>query len=146
MQIVLRKECSCCCKSTDPMIAQTSRLAFNENFSLRQFKYCEKSELDFSSFSSSLCFSLIFQQFFLFYSLRSMASSISSSHIMMKFLGNWVKCAYTQKHCFFIFLFPFFIKCIFLCNSLFLNLHDMSVNSYDIFQLNYSTTTRNVFY
>lgn len=71
----------------------------------RQFKYPEKETqkfLRFSSFSSSLrsfnlpTFSII--------PFASVASSFSSLRIMMKFLGNWVKYAYTQKHCFLFFL------------------------------------------
>lgn len=67
----------------------------------------------------------------------------------MKFPGNWVKCAYTQKHCFLlccnvvVVVVFFFIKCSFF--SLFLNLHDMS-GAYTLgvryFQLNYSAAKK----
>jgi uncharacterized membrane protein YhdT len=43
-------------------------------------------------------------------------SSTSFDVVIMKFLGNWVKCAYTQKHCFSLVVFMqflfHFIKCI----------------------------------
>ena len=83
----------------------------------RQFKYRKREKIarNFSSF-----FRLFFNlpAFFALYSLPSVASSISSFGIMMKFLGNWVKCAlHTETLFYSSSLFCLFIKCIFYCNS-----------------------------
>lgn len=42
--------------------------------------------------------------------------------VIMKFLGNWVKCAYTQKHCFSLVVFMQFF---FQFSSLFISFYQM---------------------
>lgn len=82
----------------------------------------------------------------------SMASSISSFRMMMKFLGNWVKCAYTQKHCFALAIVLClmqrrlrFYQMQLFCTTLYsLNLHDMSGALVRYFQLNYSTAEKKI--
>lgn len=39
-----------------------------------------------------------------------------SNVVIMKFLGNWVKCAYTQKHC--SFAFSSMLRCLFFCSMM----------------------------
>lgn len=99
---------------TSPSLHHQFKYRRNFKFVAEEGKERRNSTLAFPLFSILVVFSLIFQSLF-FYSLFAEFNFIVC--IMMKFPGNWVKCAYTQKHCFFflcccccsVFLsFPFF--------------------------------------
>lgn len=116
----------------------------------RQFKYRKREKIRNKSFPR-LRFNLPAFFYFSLLLFPLSSSSISSFGIMMKFLGNWVKCAYTMfcsssLSSFFSRFFYYYQMQFFHCNSFFisLNLHDMSaaLSLVRYFQLNYSTTTK----